>query len=142
LSFALEIESSNPDAGEAKVDTIPVPKETVSQIFNNYIYGNVGNVAGGHGIQQSATVTVEQGSFKSLAEYLRGQGVDEEDVSLLQQAVDTDPAPTQDKPFGKKVSAWMGKMIQKSAEGGWKVATGVASNLLSGAIKSYYGLSN
>ena len=66
LNFALEIESSNPNAGEAPANTLPVPKEHVAHIFNHYIYGNVGNVASGHNIHQTATVNVNQGDFKSL----------------------------------------------------------------------------
>lgn len=141
LNFAIEIEATNPDAGEAAPGSTPVPKETVSQIFNNYIYGNVGNVASGHEIQQTAVVNIQQGDFKGLAEFLREQGVDAEDVKALKQAVESDPKPAPaSKTLGKKVSAWMGKMLQKSAEGTWKIGTTVAANLLTSAIKSYYGI--
>ena len=34
LDFALEIEATNPDAGEATPDAKPIPEERVSQIFN------------------------------------------------------------------------------------------------------------
>ena len=47
-SAALEIEATNPDAGEATPDAKPIPEERVSQIFNNYVFGNVGSVASGH----------------------------------------------------------------------------------------------
>lgn len=56
LSFALEIESEDPDAGEAKLNTSPVPQEKISQIFNTYISGNVQNVAtGSTNFEQHAT---------------------------------------------------------------------------------------
>ena len=48
LDFALEIEATNPDAGEATPDTKPIPEERVSQIFNHCIFGSVGSVASGH----------------------------------------------------------------------------------------------
>lgn len=139
LNFAIEIEATNPDAGEAALGSTPVPKETVSQIFNNYIYGNVGNVASGREIQQTATLNVRQGDFKSLANFLQEQGVDVEDLATLKQAVEIDPQPSS-KTLGKRVSAWMGKMLQKSADGTWKIGTTVAANLLTTAIKSYYGI--
>jgi hypothetical protein len=47
LNFVLEIEAQNPAAGEAMVNEKPVPQETVQQIFNTYITGNVQNVATG-----------------------------------------------------------------------------------------------
>jgi len=139
LSFALEIEASNPDAGEAAVGSTPVPKEMVSQIFNNYVFGNVGNVAAGHGIQQTATVNVQRMDFRSLAEFLRNHHVNDDDIEALKHAVESDPAPSTGQPFGKKVSAWLSTMVRKSAEGTLKIATNVAANLLSTAIKTYYG---
>lgn len=47
LSFVLEIEAEAPDAGEAAINSNPVPQEKVHQIFNTYISGNVQNVATG-----------------------------------------------------------------------------------------------
>jgi hypothetical protein len=47
LNFVLEIEAQNPAAGEAMTSDKPVPQETVQQIFNTYITGNVQNVATG-----------------------------------------------------------------------------------------------
>lgn len=56
LSFVLEIESEAPDAGEAALNSNPLPQEKVNQIFNTYISGNVQNVAtGSTDIEQSAT---------------------------------------------------------------------------------------
>jgi hypothetical protein len=48
LSFVLEIEAESPDAGEAAVNSSPVPQEKVHQIFNMYITGNVQDVATGN----------------------------------------------------------------------------------------------
>jgi hypothetical protein len=42
--------------------------------------------------------------------------------------------------FGPRVMGWIGKAVGKFAEGGMKISTSVASNILSEAIKSYYGL--
>jgi hypothetical protein len=139
LNFAIEIEATNPDAGEAAPGSTPVPTEKVSQIFNTYIYGTVGNVASGHDIQQTATVNVQQGNFPSLAKYLKEQGIEEDDVLALKEAVKSEPKLLS-SGFGKKVSTWIGKMIQKSAEGTWKIGTTVAANLLTSAIKLYYGI--
>ena len=47
LNFALEIEAAAPDAGEAPINSSPLPQEMVHQIFNTYIAGDVQNVAAG-----------------------------------------------------------------------------------------------
>ena len=58
LNFVLEIEAEAPDAGEAEINSTPVPSEKMNQIFNTYISGTVQNVAtGGHSFQQHATNT-------------------------------------------------------------------------------------
>lgn len=56
LNFVLEIEAQDPDAGEAALNSSPVPPEKVNQIFNTYISGSVQNVAtGSHSFKQHAT---------------------------------------------------------------------------------------
>ena len=55
LNFVLEIEAESPDAGEAPINSSPVPQEKVHQIFNTYITGNVQNVAtGSSNVSQNA----------------------------------------------------------------------------------------
>lgn len=55
LSFVLEIEAEAPDAGDAPINSNPVPQERVHQIFNTYITGNVQNVAtGNENVRQKA----------------------------------------------------------------------------------------
>jgi AbiTii len=53
LSFVLEIEAEDPKAGEAELNSTPVPQEKVEQIFHMTINGNVQNVAtGSHDFKQ------------------------------------------------------------------------------------------
>ncbi|EGR1072261.1 hypothetical protein QXB71_004047 [Vibrio cholerae] len=47
LNFVLEIESEDPEAGDAPINSQPVAEEKVQQIFHTYITGNVQNVATG-----------------------------------------------------------------------------------------------
>ncbi|EGG92841.1 Abort lactococcal phage infection AbiTii [gamma proteobacterium IMCC1989] len=56
LNFVLEIEGESPDAGEAPINSNPVPQEKVNQIFNTYISGTVQNVAtGSSNVSQNVT---------------------------------------------------------------------------------------
>lgn len=59
MSFVLEIESEAPDAGEAPINSNPVPQEKVHQIFNTYITGNVQNVATGSSDFEQHTMKTE-----------------------------------------------------------------------------------
>lgn len=81
LNFALEIEINNPSAGEAMVNENPVPQETVQQIFNTYISGDVQNLSsGGTNITQIAT---------------QQKGIDNQVFSDLLQAITQAQLPQQ-----------------------------------------------
>ena len=57
LSFVLEIEAEDPEAGEAEINSNPVPQEKIQQIFYTHIAG-VQNVSiGSHNFKQQATNT-------------------------------------------------------------------------------------
>ncbi len=141
LSFALEIEKEAPDAGEAPPDSKPIPDEKVSQVFNTYIAGNVQNVAtGSSNFTQSGKFMVLRGDFDSLSSFLKSQSIQEDDIKALQEAINEDAKEEQPQGFGKKVSAWIGKMLSKAGTMAWNVSTSSASTLLTKAIAQYYGL--
>ena len=145
LGFALEIEAAYPDAGEAAPGNTLVPKEEVNRFFQQHItqnfHGPVANVASGHAIEQTGTVNIQEGGFRTLANYLQENGVSKEDIRDLETAIKADPPPApNNKNLGKRVAGWVGKMVTKSAEGAWKVGTDAATKLLVDAIKSHYGL--
>ena len=76
LNFVLEIEVQDPDAGEAPLNSSPVPPEKVKQTFNTYITGSVQNIAtGSHGFEQHATNNDTNAElFNQLLEALRSAG--------------------------------------------------------------------
>ena len=58
LSFVLEIEAEDPEAGEAEINSNPVPQEKIQQIFHTHIAGDIQNVSiGSHDFKQQATNT-------------------------------------------------------------------------------------
>jgi uncharacterized protein involved in exopolysaccharide biosynthesis len=100
------------------------------KIFREYV-GDVSNST----VTQTNHLVVNSGDFNSLAEHLRSQGVANQDIEELQQAVERDPAPGQPNEFGTNVSSWLGKMVTKAADGSWNVG-----GLLATALGKYYGL--
>lgn len=141
LNFALEIEKAAPDAGEAPPDSKPIPEDKVSQVFNTYIAGNVQNVAtGGTNFSQSGEFMVLKGDFIGLSSLLKSQGVAEDDISSLHEAINEDAKKQKTPGFGEKVSGWIGKMLSKAGTAAWEISTSSAGTLLAQAIAQYYGL--
>lgn len=141
LSFALEIEKENPDAGEALPNTAPISEEKVTQVFNTYITGNVQNIAtGSTNFTQSGHFTVQKGDFESLSSFLKSNGVPEDDINELSVAIKEDDEHGQTQGFGKKVSTWVGNMLSKAGTTAWKIGTSSAGTLLTKALTKYYGL--
>lgn len=141
LSFVLELEKENPTAGEAAPNSKPIPDEKVSQVFNTYITGNVQNVAtGSSNFTQSGQFTVLKGDFISLSSLLKSQGVEEDDISSLQNAINEDGKKEQTLGIGERVSGWIGKMLSKAGTAAWNISTSSAGTLLTKAITQYYGL--
>lgn len=141
LSFVLEIEEEAPDAGEAPPGSQPLPQERVSQVFNTYIMGNVGSIASGGGeIIQSNILNIQQGNFDSLKSLLTQQGVTEQALSELQEALEYDSRKNEQVQIGEKTSSWIGKMVKKASSGAWEIGTSVASTILTKSISRYLGL--
>jgi hypothetical protein len=72
LNFVLKIEAENPEAGEATLNSNPVPPEKVQQIFYTTINGNVGNVAtGSHSFEQHNSTDANTELFNEILEALK-----------------------------------------------------------------------
>ncbi|WP_339145215.1 hypothetical protein [Pseudoalteromonas galatheae] len=67
LNFVLEIESEDPQAGDAPINSQPVAEEKVQQVFHTYITGNVQNVAtGSTNVSQHAVSNEQNEMFNEL----------------------------------------------------------------------------
>lgn len=101
LNFVLEIEAESPDAGEAPVNSSPVPQEKVNQIFNTYITGTVQNVATGssnvsqHAVQNS----MNEKLFRDLLNALHKSDGDKRIILELSSAVEEMQASQGNKGF-------------------------------------------
>lgn len=141
LNFVLEIEVQAPDAGEALPNRPPLPQDRVSQVFNNYIYGSLQNLAAGSNhVSQSGTFIVTNGDLDSLEQYLTSIEVEKEDIVKLRECIRGDAEMTGRPTFGERVQSWVGVMVGKAASGAWSVSTSVAGALLGKALSQYYGL--
>ncbi len=143
LNFALEIESENPEAGEAPLNNPPISQERVSQVFHTHIYGNVGNIAeGGANIKQTASLRVVQNDLESLISFFKSMGFSEGNLKELKDAIKSDPIDEvrQHRRLGSRVSAWLGSVLSAVAQGLLPIIQNVDANLITNALLSYYGL--
>jgi hypothetical protein len=111
----------------------------VTQIFNTTVYGGTANLVG----TANASVikfNMNVKDFSSLEAVLRDHGVAEPELTDLRDAVQSEQELKPGQRFGPKVSAWIGKMVGKAADGTWNIALEAAGNLLAQVIEKYYGL--
>ncbi|MGI6460130.1 MAG: hypothetical protein ACOX5J_08525 [Candidatus Hydrogenedentales bacterium] len=113
--------------------------ESNPQINIANFQGILGNVTGGQ-VHQNTLVNIRQNDFKSLNKALSFFGISPEDITELHDAVKSEPRLKSDAKFGPKVGSWLGRVVQKVAEGGLKVGGSVTSSILTDAIKKYYGI--
>jgi hypothetical protein len=140
LDFSLAVWKEAPTAGEIGAASAPTLKaERVTQIFNTTVYGGSANLVGTSNASQIA-FNVAANDFTSLERVLTESGLSKQDVSDLRAAIQSEPAPTTAQQFGPKVSAWVARMMEKAAIGGWEMGLGAGGALLAQVIAKYYGL--
>lgn len=140
LSFALEIETIAPNAGEV-AEVSPATKKAVSQVFETIVHGNVGNItSGSHDFEQHNVMVVGKNDLASLRKTLADAGVAPTDIDDLEEALKDDAGDGDNKGIGKRAAMWIGSMIRKASEGVGKVALDVAPVLLAKVISQYLGL--
>lgn len=91
LNFALQIEKEYPDAGEASINSMPVPEEKVSQVFNTYITGTVQNLAtGSHHFKQQAQLSSGPSDeiFGSLLEAVTKSSASQEAIAKMSALIE------------------------------------------------------
>lgn len=139
LDFSLAVWKKYPEAGEIRNGPDSQPEPTaVTQIFNTAVYGGAASLIG-TAQDISMVLNVTANDFDSLSAALKKNGLLAGDIAELATALKSDNAPTQREKFGPAVSSWIGRMVQKAAEGGWEVTLTAAGTLLAQAISRYYG---
>ncbi len=141
LDFALALWKESPTAGDLGENShSQLEPNQITQIFHTTVYdGGSATLVGS--AQNSSVNVIVRNDFESLRHYLEKEGVSAQDVNELKSALTADGNPTSKERLGPKVSSWIGKMVCKAAEGGWKIGVGVAGKLLTDAILKHYGLS-
>ena len=113
-------------------------ESTIGRLVNYHIYGGQNVIATGEQVNQQVSI-VQKNDADSLLAYLREHGVAEDDLRELSDAIAAEPEVSGDN-LGPRVGAWMGGMLAKASTGVWQAGIEVASNVLTNALKGYYGM--
>jgi uncharacterized protein YdbL (DUF1318 family) len=101
--------------------------------------GNLGDIKNST-VNQNLTMDIKKNNFESLSNYLKSNGISNDDIANLKQCIEEDPKPVSTEHFGSKVGRWIGEMVGKSASGIWNIGIDTAGALLTKAISFYYGI--
>jgi hypothetical protein len=101
LNFVLDIEAEAPEAGEAPLNSNPVPQDRVQHIFNTNIYGDVQNLANASpGAQQTATYNTQNPDlFRDLIRAIESSGVSPDVVASIADPVNAMGQATSPRSF-------------------------------------------
>ncbi|MEJ2744443.1 MAG: hypothetical protein P8123_01975 [bacterium] len=138
LDFLIALEKIDPKVLDSEEALGRISSDQVSQIYNVTIHGNHNVLASGTGINQQVTQNIMPYNKSALMDYLRGLGLNTDDLQALDKAIDADGHP-KEKRLGAKVTEWLGKMGAKAVDGAWKVAMGSALTRIAKALSKYYG---
>jgi hypothetical protein len=143
LELTLELEKSVPDAvavtmGPAALPSAP-SSAAATQIAQQIIYGNFTSIAA-TGDGATIQVAVAPHDANSLAQFLAGSGMLEDDAQELSRLAASEKPDSTAEPMGPLVRSWFIDNIKKAASGTWKMGVAVASDVVKEALLKYYGL--
>ncbi|SGZ16504.1 response regulator receiver protein [Moritella viscosa] len=142
LDFILELNCEFSSASTDDEIKEKANKFDATNLFNHTFFGNNTTILLGSDNTQNITNTNTKNDFEALASELKLNGVSNEDVISLKQAVEGDcNLEVKNKnEFGPEVKTWMQKMMSKAIEASWQIELGAAGSLLATALNNYYGL--
>ena len=107
--------------------------ETVTQITNQIIYGNMTAISSS-GDKAQFNINIAKGDRDAFARALINAGIPKTDASELSEIVASEKGGNSDEPFGAKAKAWIAKNVRKAADGTWKVGIAVATRVMTEAV--------
>jgi hypothetical protein len=141
LDFLLELsEKVGENMTDEDVKRVGRSPETAS-MFNHAIFGDNVTITVGDYNRQIVNNRITTGDFEGLRSLLLERKVGVVDIEDLSSAIqaDADGEDVGAKRFGPRVRDWIKTMLSKAVDASWEMPVGVASNLLTDALKAYYG---
>lgn len=134
LEFLVAVQKEHPNVDGTNSNTSDSPNlNEITQIFYTTVYSGSANFVGTANDSYVA-FNIGVNDFESVRHVLQENGVSEEDIVELKNALTEDEPLQTPCSFGPKVSSWIAKMKQKAAEGTWNIGNAAAANLLSNLL--------
>jgi len=146
LDFMLKLEKELPNLDEILKNKLGVKEnlnEKIEKIYNQTIInasGTGNTITTGDYNRVKTKITINKGNIEELKEELRKYNVSEDDISEISEVLETEKPDYTNSKFGEKTNNWIQKMISKTLNGTWQIATGTAGGILVELIKNYYGM--
>ncbi len=141
LDFVLELTDHVSNISGTAAMTEKLKKLDASSLFNSAIFGDNTVINLGDSSSFSINNNVTKSDFNALKQYLVSEGISNEDVDELEIAINTDgPIAPRSKNYGSAVGQWFSGMISKAANSTAGIGVAAVTDLLSSALKKYYGL--
>lgn len=132
LDFVLDISVTDKQLRDGKIN-----RSQIRNVFMTNVYGSKNVVTVGETVSQGLSEIVPD-DRESLLAYLRRQGISDDDLGVLEDAIASEPTAVKNR-LGSRVNSWFGRMVIKSMSGAWNVAAQAAPDVLVGALGKYYG---
>lgn len=141
LDFILELSDRLPNDLNSKQMKEKSKEINTSDLFKNAVLGDNATIIIGDGNIQKVKNTTNKNDLESLLLNLRKHNILEEDLEILKSAIESDrnSPELKKKEFGENVKGWISIMLKKSMDSVWSIKLSIAANLLTEALKSYYG---
>lgn len=134
LEFILELEKGKKDS-----EITSISNKDVDKILSTTIIGNNNVVLSGDNNTQNVSITVKKEDLKSFVKLLEKYNVEKEDINEITDVLKDEKPDYEKRDLGPKAKTWLTKMLSKAIQGTWDIAAGIAANLLTNALRSYYG---
>lgn len=111
-------------------------------MFDNAKFGDGATVSiGNNNIQNvNNSLTNIKNDFEKLSEYFQQNGILNEDIDTLKEAIEIDGNISSETGYGEKVKLWISSMISKSATKVWDVSVAKAGEVIEKGLISYFGI--
>ncbi|WP_241770978.1 hypothetical protein [Atlantibacter hermannii] len=141
LSFLLELSDQTAEINEGKSMADKLSKIDTDSIFHSAIFGDNTIINMGHENSFNIHNQVSKGDISALKKSLIEKGISNEDVDNLEIAINADgPIAPRGNAYGDNVGAWFSNIISKAANGTLGIGVAAATETLTEALKSYFGL--
>lgn len=143
LDFSLKLEKRVPVAAEITVGKsgsaiTPIEQANVEHLTQQIFYGDVTNIHASAGSTFTMNITV--GDTSSLAKALEEAGLPTSEAQELAEIAGHELPEGHAKALGANVREWLRQKLSTGAAEAWGVGRSVVRDVVSEALKQFYGL--